>query len=247
MALDIENHGGDLEKVKIKDFYPHIKLDNVKYCVILNHSCSLSIEHKPICTSPYINIGFLEPIEVLLKKKFTTYFGDQCYIELEKDISLQEGKDKICFYNEDEFKKRLKKSLYEIFQNNDPWYFFVALGSKSPELFVINLLKTVPIKSVHYDSFFKEIKYQLKEEFADSLGWKIAELYGKMGTTDYTEKESSSLIDKLLEVINTKILNDKSVFKVDKATLSEVKGYKSSAEQRVINFLIDKQLIEAKK
>lgn len=246
ISFDVQDTDGQLKKASIKDFYPHIKLDGLKYAVVLNHSCSLSIEHKPQCSTPYINIGFLEPLERLLKKNFTKYFGESAFVGLEKDHDLGNGKSKICFYDLDQFSKKLKENLNKIFQNTNEWYFFVAIGSKNPELFVLNLLKTVPLKSNHYSAIFNNVKYQLNEEFADSLGWKIAELYGKVGTTDYSTEEMTSLVDESLRVINEKILADYTIFSVNDAILKESKALKSSKTAAVIDFLSDKNLLEIK-
>lgn len=244
LKLEIDDENGNSKKVKIKDFYPHIKFDSIKYAVVLNHSCSLSREHKVICTAPYLNIGFLEPIEKFLNKTFSLDF-EGSLVKFEKDHHLENNKPKVCLYNKDEFQKKIKKKLEMIFQNNNDWNFFIAIGKKNPDLFLVNLLKTVPIKSNHYNEIFKKVRYQLHEEFADAIGWKIAELYGKVGTTDYTLEETSRLVDKTIDVINKKILKDFVVFPTTTETLSEAKKIISGKTEKVVEFLTSHGLIEA--
>lgn len=75
---------------KISGFYPHIEFDGINYAIILNHSCSLSREHKGQCTSLYLNLGFLEPLEKLLSKNFTRKIIININTQLSTDMSIKD-------------------------------------------------------------------------------------------------------------------------------------------------------------
>ncbi len=234
---------GNQKKVGLSEFYPHIKFDKIEYAVVLNHSCSLSLEHKSGCSTPYINLGFLEPIAKKFERSLDQYFGNDAYLRLKKEHFVQ-GQPHVSFYDVSKLKNKISKNLKKTFQNNDNWDFFVALGTKSPQLFYINLLKTVPIKVNHYSVLFDNVKFQLHDEFADALGWKIAELYGQMGTTDYTQDEIDLLLTRVVEIIKNDVLDNHAVFALDEAQFKAAKSLEKAQTSKVVKFLVENNLLK---
>ncbi len=94
------------------------------------------------------------------------------------------------------------------------------------------------MKVEHYAAILKQTKFELKSSFAEKLGWKLANLFGRVGTNDY----SVSGKKKIAKYVYDKILgqnNDLSV-PLSNEQFEEVKKLKNQKDPKKIAELIEK-------
>lgn len=203
----------EIERIKkegftFQDFYPFTEFDITTddLAIIVTQTCDLEkgkeeiAEYKDkkitpktitrVPKVPFINISILEPFERLVLNTIERH-GKLNEILLRVNLDKQDSIFVVCpdrIYS--------KESIAEIistFNNDHKHIFFVAISSdKGITLKGIDLSKIFPIRVDHYENISAHIKFELKDEFANALGWKIAELYGRVGLTTYSV---SSIVD----------------------------------------------------
>ena len=176
------------KKLKFSDIYPEVKLRNITYGIILSQSCDLvKLDKVPHFKTPYILTALLEPIEKFIEQKYSLQV-DKLYSK----YSLFHSK--CIFVDMENLKKRLHKDCSRLFENKETFYFFVSLDTgKRSRMFYVNLVKCFPFKIMHYDTFTKNAKYELKQNFANKLGYMLSYIYGRVGIPNYTKEEMSNL------------------------------------------------------
>ena len=213
------------ESFKISDFYPKTNGVKNKYAMVINQTCDLSKEpdengnlRDPAEKIPYLVVGFLEPVFDVLKQ------DPEVYQRLKRQIEYQEiipnpGDEEIFdniptkFYSFSKlFKSLTEKSenkdiqilinkLAGIINNNHKWMFFVELTPG--EFYIFNISKTFPLKMDHYKEVFKSTEYQLKAEYENNLGWRMASLYGRVALDVYSTEDkvrlTTGILSKLAE------------------------------------------------
>lgn len=61
------------------------------------------------------------------------------------------------------------------------------------------MTKTFAIRSKHHVAIKAKAKYQLKPFFENKLGWKLAEMFGRVGTPDYVDSDIKKLSNILMK------------------------------------------------
>ena len=180
----------------LKDFYPMLTLEGVKHGIVLSQSCDLYRDGKRAEKLSHIMVGFLEP--------FGAYIGR---------MALDWNKSIVRWRNPDDpnewtllylkaMESPVKKELKDLLQNNLKFGFFISFMNELVEdrYFIVNLTRTVPLRAVHYGGLLRQVTCELTTEFENKLGWKLAELYGRVGTTDYADSELNEIVVDLLDV-----------------------------------------------
>ena len=190
----------DLEDPKkaysLKDFYPMLTLEGVTHGIVLSQSCDLYRDGKRTEKLSHIMVGFLKP--------FGAYIGR---------LALDWNKSIIRWRNPDDpnewtllhlksMESPVKKELRDLLQNNLKFGFFISFENELLEAryFIVNLTRTIPLRVVHYGELLRQVTRELTTEFENKLGWKLAELYGRVGTTDYADTELNEIVVDLLDI-----------------------------------------------
>jgi hypothetical protein len=152
---------------KIKDFYPEIDLSETKYGIVLSQSCDLFRDANRSIKISHISVAFLEPF-----KKYIQFFIGDTELNSQKyrnEITVQ--KQKFVFVDQESIDDQIEKKLETILNNNHPWLYFVSIKTKKEQLYLVNISKMVPLKAEHYDTILNNVKFHLKREFSDKLGF----------------------------------------------------------------------------
>lgn len=191
---------GQSSGVTFRSLYPEVNLKGIGYAIILSQSCDLVKDENRKVQTPYIVLALLEPIERYFKER---YLEDKDKL-LEKNlIEFPIKNESMRLVNRDGLLKWIRKTFERIFQNNEKFYFFVTLQQgKALRLFTVNLTKMYPLRNEHYDQLCLKAKYQMRPFFENKLGWKLAEIYGRVGTPDYKESEINKLTEKVFDKVN---------------------------------------------
>lgn len=192
---------GSVEK-GFSDFYPRIDLSKIEKGIVISQSCDL--EHKKV---PYITVGLLEPFS-----KVPTWMFRDTYFE-----SQGTKYDKFGFWNSESIVKFMSRQLKLLIQNNDAANFFVTLKGKNNRYFYVNLTKLFPIRIEHYDAILKKVTHRTGDGFKQLIGWKMANLYGRVGVDNYTENQVKNIATRLADEMKANFIQlEKSKSDLDK-------------------------------
>ena len=212
----------DNTKKTIKELYPEASLDNVNYGLILTQSCDLVHDkifeqHGGLLDKseknnykyrlpkiPHITFCLLEPINSFISEFLSK---NESKFLFKTEDTAPNNKNTAVFSS----RKALKLVLREFdkfFQNNHPWAFFITIQSKGRrEYYFVNLTKILPLRIVHYKSILQTSRFQLTNEFSNKLAWKLATLYGRIGTQDYSTKAITEIIEDILGISQKEFFN----------------------------------------
>ncbi|MCY0990649.1 hypothetical protein OV203_26130 [Nannocystis sp. ILAH1] len=194
--------------LSLEDFYPHIGLEGVQYGIVVSQSCDLvwdeaaagAAKDRP-AKVPYISIGFLEPFSKYVQKAGVEW--DKAKVSWMGPDDEGEGDEtEYTFVSAHRLSTILARSMRDLLQNNEKCYFFISFPENPliEKYFVLNLTKLVPIRVSHYPALRDRVTHQLTTEFENKLGWKLAELYGRVGTKDYETDELAGIIEDLQDI-----------------------------------------------
>lgn len=248
----------DGKKKGIERVYPEVNFTNIKYAVLLTQSCDL-VNDKVFESSggkldkgnkpekykyrepkvPHITFCLLEPIDKFIDR-FANINKDDFIIKLDDYIEGLSDSFDVDIFSKERALNKLEKEVEKLIQNNHPWAFFISLPPKSKKLyFYANLTKILPVKINHYESLLSLAEYKLSGEFSDKLAWKLASLYGRVGTKDYTSQEFKDISSNIFSIVEKKVFglskkfkdfDDKSFTKI-KSDLNKAKGSKKPEEK----------------
>ena len=57
----------------------------------------------------------------------------------------------------------------------------------------------------HYESILNLAKYKLSEEFSGKIGWMLANLYGRVGTPEYSPQKLKEISSDIFKIAESKI------------------------------------------
>lgn len=189
----IFNFGGLKFKVeKEKDpvgfdyFYREVDLKDIQYGIVVTQDCDCVLGQQKIT---HLNVGLLEPID--RKKK-----------ENPLEILDMDGKSFIKeflglkFYVEDEIENQLKQKMADLVDNKSAHFIFIEIESR---FYYVNLAKIFPLKLQHYPEILANTEYELANGFNYLLGWKMANMFGRVGVDLYNSKRRSEITKKIVQ------------------------------------------------
>ena len=203
-----------LERIKqdgfsFQDFYPFTEFDPSidDLAIVVTQTCDLEKGPEEIATVkiidkekivskiastrvpkvPFINVGLLEPFERLILNTLERH-GKLQFDDFLMVVDLgDEGTQMVCCFDKI-YSIDIIKDILKIFNNDHKHIFFIPFcrDDSTIELKGVDLSKLFPIRVEHHELIAQQAKYYLKDEFANSLGWRLAELYGRVGLTTYS-------------------------------------------------------------
>lgn len=213
----------NLERIKAEgfcfsDLYPFTEYDSTadQYGIVVTQTCDLVsgeetlaklkdgkiVENKKTRYPkvPFINIAILEPFERLFINTLERH-GDLDDYYLGLDLGT-EGK-KFVVSIDKMYSKLFSEEILASFQNDHKHIFFIEIpnGAGEAKILGADLSKLFPIRVEHLGNITKNVKFALKSDFVGALGWKVAELYGRVGLPVYEVKD----IIKLDEILRKKL------------------------------------------
>ncbi|RZF21168.1 hypothetical protein DAY19_14415 [Halobacteriovorax vibrionivorans] len=238
-------------KRAIRTIYPEVNFKNIKYAVLLTQSCDLvndlvfekkggKLDKGPFPQKykyrttkvPHLTFCLLEPIDKFIDR-FTTINKDDFIIDLDDYIDGLSSTFNVDIFSKERALVTIEKEVERLLQNNHPWAFFVSLPPKSKkQYFFANLTKILPVKVTHYESILDLAEFQLSGEFSDKLAWKLASLYGRVGTKDYSSVEIKKISSDIFTIVENKVFGlskkftdfDSDTFKKLKKELNKAKS-----------------------
>jgi hypothetical protein len=200
----VQGHLFNLKNLKFSDgqdtytfesFYPEVEIKEVKKGLVVTQTCDL--EHRK---SPYLTIGLLEPFS---KNPLALLENDEEFL---KSVFLVREDVQSAFFCFDSYKKKLEKDLGSFIQNRSQYYLFLSIqAGATTSYFYVNLTKLFPIRCSNYEEILKNVTHQVKGDFQHLIGWKMANLYGRVGVTDYAPSGLQTIISKLAPKIQKQI------------------------------------------
>lgn len=195
------NDNKSIKNKTMNDFYPEIDLSETKYGVVLSQTCDLYKDEneKRNVKLSHISIALLEPF----KKYIKLFLKDEDLNSEKFKNPIQVQNKEYVFVDQESIDKQIENKLSAILNNNHPWLYFISIKLKTKEhLYLVNISKILPLKVDHYDVILNNVKFHLKTEFANKLGWKIANFFGRVGTTDYTQTQKRSIAKNIYKELN---------------------------------------------
>lgn len=217
------------KKLKFSDMYPEANMQGVGFGIVLSQSCDLVNEGGRTISTPYITIAMLDPIE----RYFEEFYQDKMQkTVVDNSLDFKIGEESRRFINEETVTLKMLNDAKTLFQNNEKFYFFISLKDKTKEeLFSVNLTKVFPIKSMHCEQILKKSVFQLKPFFENKLGWKLAEVYGRVGTPDYSDAELKRLSKLLLDKVSAKIKFGEGI-QIGKDDFTQLKALQNARKEK---------------
>lgn len=186
---DILNKTDDIEKI-LKEVHPHYLKKDYKYFIVLTQSCDLVQRDETGCKAPYITVACVRPLETLLKRELAKY-----QTEFDKSNEICNMK---CKTNFDQF-------LSRVLNNNEPEYFFLQEepASNFSESCIAFLRLSISLKSAeHYSTCLSAKILELEDSFKAKLGWIVGNMYSRVGTADWQEKDNNGYKTKKSNLLN---------------------------------------------
>lgn len=179
-----------LEKV-----HPHYSKEDYHYLVVLTQSCDLVRRNSKPCNARYIALAAVRPFPEAIQREVDRRRDQRPDVEREAGIANMKVKFAI------------RQFVGSLLNNNKAPYFYLhpELEADFNEPHCAFLRLSVAIKaSEHYDTCLTAKVLQLQPEFQAKLGWLVTELYGRVGTEDFTTRkdtkpEFEGRIDRILE------------------------------------------------
>lgn len=206
-------------------FYPQLDLYGISLGIVLNQSCDLVKTDKREPKVPFLSIAFLEPFEKELK-----YIKNKA---LEQTIiSIPYNNENFSFVHKEKLLNATSELFSKIIKNEHPWIYFIHIKAKNvTNCYFINLTKIFPLRIEHYETLLRREKYQLRSPHEQKLGWKIAELYGRVGIPELTPNETKHLTDQLFEETIKYVTTKAFIVTQDEyKILTEIKNQKPSSD-----------------
>lgn len=214
----------------LRHVHPHYLNADYKYLIVLTQTCDLERRSGNKVKAQYITLAAVRPLETLIYRELSKYKNDI----LEKG-KIIDTKNRI----------RVNDFFVRLLNNNEPNYFYLNkdLGIDFEDNYVAFLRLSIAIKVEHYDACLKAKRLELRDEFKGKLGWLVGNIYSRIGTRDWNEKEIKEEVKKILTT-HCIWVNIKG-FKYElmkKYPLEEIKALKEEElEQKVTEIKIPNQ------
>lgn len=199
-----------LEQIKrdgfgFEELYPYTEFNRDKddLAIVVTQTCDLvkgkekvakskdgkivAVEVERFPKIPFINIALLEPYERLVLGTMERY-GELNDHLVRVELGEESAGYVVCF--DRIYKKDVITEILRTLNNDHKHIFFLAFEDDSgTQLKGVDLSKLFPLRVDHYGEILKNIKFQLNDGFTGALGWRIAELYGRVGLVNYPAED----------------------------------------------------------
>lgn len=185
----------DLVRV-ISEVHPHYARPEYTHYQIISQTCDLVRRgSSKKCATRYITLAAVRSLSTVIQRAIEEAAG--------KGI-IQIGDTQFC---SDRHKDKVKSVVTSLLNNNDNSHFYlekcVENGIDQHSCTFLRL--SIAIKSeLHYDTCLNAKLLQLDQVFQSKLGWKIGNLYSRVGTPDYVpavlnQQEFNELVNNLVD------------------------------------------------
>jgi hypothetical protein len=145
-----------------------------KYFVVLTQSCDLVMRDGGPCNARYVTLAPVRPLPAIIDREFGS-----------KLKALDDGQH----FASHRIKGEVERFLARLFNNNEPGLFYLEEdnGAKVPEAMCVVLALPIALKAEHYPTFLAARVVGIDDTFQAKLGWKLGEIYSRVGTPDLYE------------------------------------------------------------
>ena len=177
----------EIEKL-LQEVHPHFhnKSKNL-YFMVLTQSCDLVLRNGESCKAPYITIAPVRTLDAVIHREIK-----KLQLSIQSDAPVLTDKSQM----------KMRQFLQRLFNNNEPGYFFLEAGdTELPEDCSAFINLSISLKAeLHYATCLAAKRLQLTEAFQAKLGWLVAQMFSRVGTTDWppavlTKKVNETLRD----------------------------------------------------
>lgn len=168
--------------------HPHFfQKDKNLYFMVLTQSCDLVRRTAGGgCKAPYIAIAPVRSLDTVLAREI-----GKLQITVNSEVPVLT----------DKAKAKLSEFLTRLYNNNEPGYFYLeSEGTPLVEDCCAFLGLSVAVKAdQHYQTCLDAKRVQLAEAFQAKLGWLVAQMYSRVGTTDWDPRKVSEKVGRNLK------------------------------------------------
>lgn len=216
---DVLANAGALREVLVK-VHPYFTKEEaaVTHFQVLTQSCDLVRRQGNRCNARYITIAAVRLVGVVLQRAVEA---------VEQRILVND-----IYHCSTQHQVTLRNLVSRLLNNNDDDFFFLrAQPDKglSHDSCTFLPLSVALRASEHYEECLEQKILELDEPFQAKLGWKVGNLYSRIGTTDYIPGASidktqfEQLIDKMLER-HVRWVDEKSFGQFRRVATSQIKN-----------------------
>ena len=210
----------------------YAKHKNYKYFMVLTQSCDLVRRKGKPCTSQYITIAAVRPVEEVLLREAAKKQDD--WQKKAEVISAKDAEALVSF----------AKSLID---NNKERYFYLhtdaQLGIKQNCCCFLQL--AVSLKAEHYDMCLEAKVCELQEPFQAKLGHQIGHMYNRVGATEWDDNHSDYSVDTFARelVDETFYVFEERQIKEGVADLKKKGTFKDATPEQVREYIDSKVVV----
>lgn len=170
----------DAIKSIIEVVHPYYLKSDYTHFMVLTQSCDLVRRKKDACKSRYITLAAVRPLSLVIQREIESY---------------QDEFDKAGMVCSKRYRLDLIQFLQRLHNFNEPEFFYLHsesnLGFPDPHCAFLRL--SVSVKSLlHYDACLKARILSLNDVYQAKLGWRVGDMYSRVGTEDWVPGVESS-------------------------------------------------------
>lgn len=160
----------------LRTYHPHYAehSDN-RFYIVLTQSCDLVVRGGH-CKARYIAIAPVRPLPAVVQREFHAQI-----------TMLDDGSG----FAPQKVRNDLEKFLGRLINNNEPGYFYIEpeAGAGITEAMCAALALPISFRREHYEKFVSARVLALEDSFQAKLGWLLGQMYSRVGTRDFSERE----------------------------------------------------------
>lgn len=188
----------------LREYHPHYAANpDYQFFAVVTQSCDLVKRGKKPPKAPYIAIAAARTLEETLLREAAK--GQSDWQREAKVIGDREKNNLLMF-------------LQRVIDNNESGYFYLHNDQKlrihTP--CCVFLALTVTLRAQHYELLLDAKIAQLTDTFQAKLGWLIANMYGRVGTTEWDTENPDNPLKNV-----TKSIIDDTLHSVQDAQIKE--------------------------
>lgn len=186
--------------------------------MVLTQTCDLV--RRPTAKAEYIAICPVRPIGTIIDRA------------LRKLVAVSNSGIPV---GDQKARRRLQDFLIRLLNNNEPGYFYLYRDQiLAHDCCAVTRLSISIRTAEHYETCLAAKHIQLNESFQAKLGWAVGNIYSRVGTEDWGEKELKDRIEELM-VSSTVWLGDEKQCETMLALLNDLTAQGKSVDDAAIS------------
>lgn len=189
---DILEKTDELKNI-LAQVHPHYLKNDYTHFIVLTQTCDLVRRDGNDCSSRYIVLAAIRPIETVIEREIS-----------KRQVHQIEQIGKLCSIKH---RQKIQDFVSSLMNNNKDEYFYLHEDSSfnftQPSCAFLRLAISIRSKD-HYQTCLKARIISLEENFRAKLGFNVGHLYSRVGTKDWVPevldlREFNKIVSKYVE------------------------------------------------